>query len=782
MQRINLSLKMFAVCMAISLFLTINIGIFTYNYIMQKFDQEIEKFEIGQVEKTANSIRMRLKEFEDLGEYYAAHPYIKQFLPFTRDEVVKDFRNIKKLMDILSSVINSSDYVNDIFVYYGESEIVLNYSGIFDPYYFYETGWKKYFENVTKTTEKIDIRSLEYNLNLQNDIGIYKNNVLTFFSQIPWDDNKKTSAVVINLNYEIISDILKNATNNSQSIAFMLSASGTVLTSSDDKFLYNNINDIIGVQFYFPDKEIANTGIKLNGRKMVCYYSDVGINDWKLCIMTPSNIIFKKSIQIRLLTILVLALVLIIIIIASLLLSRKIYKPIKELIAFVKSESSGIIDNRTAEPAIKAKDARHCSDIFLIRNSMNSLLQDKKSLEGILDDNRLLFREYFLSNLITGKIMSRELIEKKAGYFRIIMDSQYYRVAAIKNQISCQHCMDIEEYETRKMAMTGIVQTTFMNENIDVICSQDTEENILVLIKISAGFEGKQSDPLIFKCIQAIKKNIEVCLDSQIIAGVGKVRKDILEIGVSYKESINALKYSFIMGEIVDAYDINDSEESPLHYPVEIEKTITSLIELCDYEKVMLCIKKGLSNIIDANRNIDHIYICFSNIINFVNRCIYDFRVNPQNIIPNQTCSNISISDFKNMQQFIEWLSSVFKKICEHHSSEKKESIVDFPSKMRNYIEKNYACHITLSEVSNHFGYNPSYFSRIFKENIGDNFLDYTNQVRIEKAKELLLTTNISTQMIAEQVGFNNRISFVRSFKKFTSVNPGEYRWKKKNM
>ncbi|HOJ09745.1 MAG TPA: helix-turn-helix domain-containing protein [Clostridiales bacterium] len=786
---INLYLKMFIVCIAISLFLTIIVGVFNHNYIMRQFDQEIEKFEKGQVEKTANTIRMMFQEFEKIGQNYALHPDFNQLAYLKRDEFFDDYYTVKKLMDILSSAINSSNYINDIFVYYENSNMILNFSAPLEEHIFYDMGWKEYYEQMTENSILINTRKLDNSVNSRS--SSYKNNVISFLTTIPYDGEEKLGTIVINVDYCIVSNILKNIINDSESVAFLASGDGTVLSSNNDEYLYSNIKEIINSQSSSINQEPANTNMIFKGRKMVCYCSNVGINDWKLYIMIPSNIIFKKSLEIRLITILVLISILIIIAIASLLLSKKIYKPIKAIIMLLKSEAGlkSIDINDTSytnytnytnsfNDISGINNACDNSDISVIKNGMNLLLKDKKSLEGLLDENRLLFREYFLINLITGKINDRKLIEKKAGYFNININYEYYQVAAIKNVSLYNADVDIEEYETKKLAMVNIVQKSFTEEKIDIICSQDIDDNILLLIKIHDGANKKRLDSLILKCFETIKKRIEYYLGYEIIAGIGRIYDDILKIELSYKESLKAIKYSFIAGDIVDICSINYSEDSESFYPLDMENKIISSIKLCDYEKVMLYVNRGVKEIIDNNRDIDHILMSFFNLINFVNRCIFEFGLKPKNIMQQENYNNISINNFKNIDEFMGWLELVFKKIVEHNIYMKEQAETDFSSKVKQYIEKNYMNNISLSSVSECFGYNSSYFSRLFKENLGVNFLDYMYQIRIEKAKILLATTNITIQEIAEQVGFTNRISFERCFKKFIEINPGEYRTK----
>ena len=83
---------------------------------------------------------------------------------------------------------------------------------------------------------------------------------------------------------------------------------------------------------------------------------------------------------------------------------------------------------------------------------------------------------------------------------------------------------------------------------------------------------------------------------------------------------------------------------------------------------------------------------------------------------------------------------------------------------------------LTLSSVAERFYISPSYLSTFFKENTGDTFLNYLTHYRIDKAKELLRTTNISVTDIAAQVGYASSNNFARIFKKIEQITPSQYR------
>ncbi|WP_164821566.1 helix-turn-helix domain-containing protein [Paenibacillus koleovorans] len=96
--------------------------------------------------------------------------------------------------------------------------------------------------------------------------------------------------------------------------------------------------------------------------------------------------------------------------------------------------------------------------------------------------------------------------------------------------------------------------------------------------------------------------------------------------------------------------------------------------------------------------------------------------------------------------------------------------------KVKAFIEREYEDpDLSLSKASDAFQLSTSYLSRTFKEESGQNFVDYVTKVRVLRAKLLLETTNSSIQHIGLQVGYINPLTFIRVFKKEIGVTPGYY-------
>ena len=74
------------------------------------------------------------------------------------------------------------------------------------------------------------------------------------------------------------------------------------------------------------------------------------------------------------------------------------------------------------------------------------------------------------------------------------------------------------------------------------------------------------------------------------------------------------------------------------------------------------------------------------------------------------------------------------------------------------------------------FNTNASYIGRLFKIETGVLFTDYINNIRIEKAQEMLANGSFKVNDILEKVGYTNKSHFFRVFKKITGVSPVEYK------
>jgi two-component system response regulator YesN len=99
--------------------------------------------------------------------------------------------------------------------------------------------------------------------------------------------------------------------------------------------------------------------------------------------------------------------------------------------------------------------------------------------------------------------------------------------------------------------------------------------------------------------------------------------------------------------------------------------------------------------------------------------------------------------------------------------------------KAQEFIKRNYSKSLSLRDVAQMSYLSPKYFSRLFKEKTGKSFNGFRVNLRMKMAKKLLSKDNYNISQIACTVGYQNPDSFMKMFKRVTSLTPSEYRHRK---
>ena len=134
------------------------------------------------------------------------------------------------------------------------------------------------------------------------------------------------------------------------------------------------------------------------------------------------------------------------------------------------------------------------------------------------------------------------------------------------------------------------------------------------------------------------------------------------------------------------------------------------------------------------------------------------------------------IHDFSSWKEAFRYLEKLSGQIFDILHSKKLDRNEQLVQKIKTYIRDHISESLTLTTISRIVNYNEAYISRRFKQINGMGISEYISLERINKAKDLLVTTSDSMQNIAAATGFDTAQYFSLVFKKTTGVSPSEYR------
>lgn len=269
--------------------------------------------------------------------------------------------------------------------------------------------------------------------------------------------------------------------------------------------------------------------------------------------------------------------------------------------------------------------------------------------------------------------------------------------------------------------------------------------------------------------VRKLKQRIDV----QFRVGIGSVR-NLHEAMISYNEALNSLVHS--TGSVAHIDDLNIGCDYEENYPIEIEKMIFGLIEKGDLNGMVAAANRFFDWMCDNYK--DHLLDIKMKVLEFVlygERLAYESGgmtyhfCSRQDYLP----TLLEISDLDVIRT---WFIDKVSDACRNVVSNKEEQSVGIISKAKAYISSHFNRDISLDDVSREVDISPYYFSKIFKEETGENFIEYLTGIRMEKAKELLQNTELSMKEICSQVGYSDPNYFSRSFKKNIGVTPTEFK------
>lgn len=131
------------------------------------------------------------------------------------------------------------------------------------------------------------------------------------------------------------------------------------------------------------------------------------------------------------------------------------------------------------------------------------------------------------------------------------------------------------------------------------------------------------------------------------------------------------------------------------------------------------------------------------------------------------------------------FLTCLLMELSEEFKEQENKDISEEIINIKNWIHNNYNQSITVAKIAELFHYNPDYLSNMFKKTVHISLKRYINEIRINEAKNILISTRYSLKEIAFQCAFNDEKYFLKVFKQIEGVTPTEYKkafFKKKNV
>lgn len=266
---------------------------------------------------------------------------------------------------------------------------------------------------------------------------------------------------------------------------------------------------------------------------------------------------------------------------------------------------------------------------------------------------------------------------------------------------------------------------------------------------------------------------LENRLDIKCRGGIGSV-KPLTGIRDSYKEALKSLRESD--SHVVHITDIPAVEDYDGEYPMELENLYLHQGMKADREGVLSCANEFFDWMLVHHGNMrSNIEVKVLELVMRLERRAFEAGTVRYGFRYRENYLN-ELREASDTEGIRRWFLDKTKEICENISTSRVKEYENVVSRVKGYIDANFAKEISLDEVSRMVDISPYYFSKLFKQEVGENFIEYVTRTRINHARRLLEDPRYSIKEVCAMSGYSDPNYFSRIFKKYEGMTPSEYR------
>ncbi|WJH36705.1 helix-turn-helix domain-containing protein [Paenibacillus sp. CC-CFT747] len=383
------------------------------------------------------------------------------------------------------------------------------------------------------------------------------------------------------------------------------------------------------------------------------------------------------------------------------------------------------------------------------------------------------YKEAFVRSLLRKNTYTPDYIRERIEYLGIGLPSGSLLLMAISVEEAGKGQDMIEESITKLRIGDRIGQS--LPEDRPHIVSEVAEGLYVAIVN------GGASDTAAwFASAEKVIRQLQTGLSRKASIGIGRPCPAIEHIHRAYDEAAEALRYRRLAGgrEVIYIEEVSLEGTPLLAYPKEKEESLTSYIINGETEQARR-VFAAMTQEIGAQGSKLHyhqIQQAYAQVLGSLVAAAHHMKLDLNQVTGEKNNLYSVLLDQNDRQATISWLDGIIVRLCAEIGNafrNKNNRHVDQAVRM---VTEELARPVTLAAVAERLKLNPSYLSRIFKEQKGESFSDFVTRIRMDKGKQLLLETDLKIKEIGEQVGYQKTDYFIRLFKEFTGMTPGEYR------
>ncbi|NMB95953.1 MAG: AraC family transcriptional regulator, partial [Clostridiaceae bacterium] len=585
--------------------------------------------------------------------------------------------------------------------------------------------------------------------------------------------NALIGIVAVNIAESKIQNILRSLISSDMESLFIINNKGIIVSHTNYEFINKAIYDVYNLESYLD--KISNLRsscfeLKINNQRYLLSFTTSDLTDWKYITLVPFKRAFNLTYYIVTTIIIVSVAAYIVGLIISLSYVKRIYSPIEYLAIL----SMDILKQSGYRQKMKNINHMQESECSVIENAMSELKQKVLYIENKFNENIPQIKNNFVLNLVNGCIDDYREIQYKLNLFGIENLKSCYKLIlfSIDGYDKMRERLQNKQMELIRLGLIDTIQTSFKDNRINIVAADNGMNEFINIINYD---KLETSDKAILDIIKDIQRMFKESYNTSISAGVGDECTSLIDIGTSYSEAKNALKYNFIYG---DGKILIYSEISKRHIYYEFDSRtyindMVKYINSMDINGSYRVLENMLKDLLNGGYEIECIQYNLKRLIEYLfdtynvnEECKGDTKIH--DIAHTQYRKLGDLDDYKELVKMV--LVAIIESI-QKKNNDINNKLVKGVSK---YIQENIMETLSVEEIAHNFYISPSYLHKIFKEETGETINNFIINERMKMAR-VMLKKGVKIGDIAEKLNYCNTQYFIKQFKMHHGMTPKQF-------
>ena len=433
------------------------------------------------------------------------------------------------------------------------------------------------------------------------------------------------------------------------------------------------------------------------------------------------------------------------------------------------------VDDYLLKPIKKKELLQTLNKLIMKHKVIEENINEKKEIKKLISMNERMLKCNLLNENLenTDSFKKEHTIEEVNEEYRCNFIGDYYQMILIQPVIIKQNS-DERIYDFVLSKIKDILNEELSVFNEFIVSSK--EEYVYCLVNGS-----KEDLTNLKKQLKKIKAAIlalkDVIGDIKVFIALSSEKTEFKDVTNCIEEVKIAILNKIVMNADILEYSNmqNTSIKSEEIIDTKFRKEFLFNIETLNQTEQIELFNKLKANLKTINVDGQLVLNIYKDIIDLFNFGIKNYGI----IIKNKDLEDSLIKEFYRLCSIDDIFDNLLFKTNDSLIDWKNEKKLENSKPIRiakQYINENYNLPLTLEIIGDRIGFNPTYFSSVFKKETGKNFLEYLTEIRIQNAKQILLDTDKNIVDVCEQVGFKDFKYFTKIFKKTTGLSPSDYR------